>query len=453
MAGATAVNVATFTPGGGYGVAVNIPDSTASSGSGTVFIQLSCPSGLEWCAFGQGNQMSGANIMVMYAASSSNVTVSPRLGKGHFEPSFNSDAQVTLLQGSGIRSDGSMVANVRCDSCTTWSGGSMDVTSSSSNWIMAYKAGSSLDSTDQSANIDQHDTHDQFTLDLTTGTGGSSSNPFISSSDGNSNSNTASGSPTATDSSPTATGTSDPSQTDTNSSPTESDGVSSPLATSGSSSRPSNAPSSAGRIPVIVDPTRAGHGVLMCICFVLLFPLSALTIYLPFAQKVRFIHAPLQMISAILMIVGLALGVILGKRLDELDRYHQIVGYIVVGCLILFQPALGIAQHLYFHRTGGRSVMGIIHRWLGRCAIILGIVNGGLGFMMAGPVGKSPYVPNYAVIAYSVVAVIVFIIYVVVLVMSNIRAKKRSPDGEKYYRNNGFEMHPSSTSSPRANAE
>lgn len=59
--------------------------------------------------------MAGANIFIVYAdASGANVTLSPRLGKGNFQPSFNKDAQVFLLEGSGI-ADGKLTANVRCE--------------------------------------------------------------------------------------------------------------------------------------------------------------------------------------------------------------------------------------------------------------------------------------------------------------------------------------------------
>ena len=58
--------------------------------------------------------MSGANIFVVYADSTgSNVTLSPRLGKGHVQPSADNTAQVSLLDGSGI-ADGKMTANIRC---------------------------------------------------------------------------------------------------------------------------------------------------------------------------------------------------------------------------------------------------------------------------------------------------------------------------------------------------
>ena len=66
--------------------------------------------------------MAGANIFVIYPnQNGDNVTLSPRSGAGHFEPDFNSGAQVTLLGGSGI-SSGVMLANIKCKStvCTTF---------------------------------------------------------------------------------------------------------------------------------------------------------------------------------------------------------------------------------------------------------------------------------------------------------------------------------------------
>lgn len=65
---------------------------------------------------GMGSQvMMGASIFVMYADGAGNVTVSPRLGKGNFEPEVNPQAKVELLEGSGVVGN-MMVANVRCKS-------------------------------------------------------------------------------------------------------------------------------------------------------------------------------------------------------------------------------------------------------------------------------------------------------------------------------------------------
>jgi len=371
-------------------------------------------------------------MFIMYAADSTNVTVSPRLGTGQVQPQFDSSAQISVLEGTGIGSDGSLIANVRCDTCLSWTGGSMDPTDSSSNWIWGYKTGNAIDSTSTSANIQQHSYFSEFTLDLTKGTGGSSSNPFVQSSDSSSSSSGASASGSSAGATATATATASPTG-----------GVSAPLASSN--------PSSAGSSHALRDPNynvRVAHAVIMPLVFIIFFPVAALTIYLPYSNKVRYIHAPLQVLSLILMIVGFALGVKLATSRDETDKYHEIVGYIVVFSLILFQPALGLGQHLYFRRTGGRSPMGHFHRWLGRIIVALGVVNGGLGFMQSGPLG-SENEPHYAVILYSCVAGVIFLIYLSILFMSN-AAAGRSGSGsipeKKNRHRQGYEMYSSSPS-------
>lgn len=92
---------------------VNVPEAS-SSGTGSLFFQISGPSTLSWIGLGQGSQMRGAHIFMIYADSEgSNVTLSPRLGTGTREPESDATTNVTLLGGSGI-SNGVMTANVMC---------------------------------------------------------------------------------------------------------------------------------------------------------------------------------------------------------------------------------------------------------------------------------------------------------------------------------------------------
>lgn len=94
---------------------LNIPDATATSGSGDVYMQISAPTTYTWVALGQGSQMSGAQMFVLYTdASGSNVTLSPRLGTGHVQPQYNSGAQISILDGTGV-SNGVMTVNFRCE--------------------------------------------------------------------------------------------------------------------------------------------------------------------------------------------------------------------------------------------------------------------------------------------------------------------------------------------------
>lgn len=383
--------------------------------------------------------MAGSNMLIVYAASSTNVTVSPRLGAGEVEPQVNPNAVLTVLDGTGITSDGSMVANIRCDSCLTWSGGSMNPTDSSSSWIFAHKSGDALEATSTDAQIAQHDgSGSGFTLDLTQAVGGSSSNPFVAAVDP-SPSSPASQSASAPTTSATA-GNSPASTTQSNSATQPTGGVSNPLT--------STTPSSSGSSQTVADPNkqlRTAHAVIMPLVFLLLFPLAALTLYVPYNEKVRHIHAPLQGVSLIFTIAGMGLGISLGKKVGETHGYHQVIGYIVVAWMVLVQPALGLGQHLHFRRNGTRSPMGHGHRWLGRAFMVLGVVNGGLGFMQSGKVGTT-YVPDYSVIVYSVIAVLMFLLYVGVVVLMPVFSGRRNSSnllaGEKSRpRSEGYEMH------------
>jgi hypothetical protein len=74
---------------------------------------------VQWAALGQGSGMSGANMFIIYAsADGKNVTVSPRSGTGHVMPQLNSEAKITILEGTGI-TNGKMIANFKCRSYCT----------------------------------------------------------------------------------------------------------------------------------------------------------------------------------------------------------------------------------------------------------------------------------------------------------------------------------------------
>jgi hypothetical protein len=359
---------------GGYALSVNVPHSTANGESKEIYFQVQAPAGTAWVGFGQGSQMAGANMFLVYADGANNVTVSPRHGQGHFEPKFDPSAHITVLEGSGVQPDGSLIANVRCDTCLIWDGGSMNPNESSSKWIWAYKTGHSLGSTSMSQSISQHSEMGAFLLDLTLGQGGNSTNPFLQ--------------------------------------------VLTTQSTSGSAA--------ARSVGVGINArTRRSHAAIMSLIFVLLFPAAALTMYVPMAQRVRYIHAPLQTINLILLVAGLSTGSLLAHRGPGFDGYHQVIGFIISFSLLLFQPTLGIYQHLYFRKHNLRSATGSAHRWLGRSAIILGIVNGGLGFHTAGKVG-SENLPRWAITLYGTMAGVALSTYTFIVVYLWHRSRRTS---------------------------
>lgn len=369
-------------------------------------------------------------MLIVYAAGDgNNVTVSPRLGAGHFEPAVNQDAQVSVLEGTGILPDGTLVANIRCDTCLNWNGGSMDPTDASSRWIYAHKTGDALRVTGTDAELSQHNDDGGFSLDLTAAIGGSSTNPFVSSVEDSSSSAAPSASaiPSQTATIPALT------------TATMTGNVSNPLASSGPSST-----SSSERFSEPDKQIRVAHAVIMSLIFIGLFPLSALTVYLPYHEKVRHVHAPLQIISLLLMIVGLGTGIELARNLGVFSGYHQAFGYVIVAWLAIFQPALGLGQHLHFRKRGTRSPMGQTHRWLGRLFILLGIVNGGLGLKQSGSVGD-PHTPMWSVVAYAVLAAISFVFYTAIVCWSPATSKaavSNSLPGEKQRpRTQDYELH------------
>ncbi|KAH7042194.1 hypothetical protein B0J12DRAFT_702379 [Macrophomina phaseolina] len=241
--------------------ALNIPDSTANSGSGDVFFQITAPTSYSWVGLGQGRSMSGSHIFVMYtSADGNNVTVSPRLGTGHNMPQFDSNTQFTLLEGSGV-SNGQMTANVRCGNCQSWAGGSMDFTASSAIWIHASRSGSAMNTDDMSTAIQQHGgDYGSFDWDFSTAKGGSSGNPFasgnaisigetsISTQDGVPRPSSTGSGPGSSSGTSTSTGTQDcvPRPSSTGSGPGSSSGTSTSTGTRDCVSRPSSTGSGSG---------------------------------------------------------------------------------------------------------------------------------------------------------------------------------------------------------------
>lgn len=99
---------------------------------------------------------------------------------------------------------------------------------------------------------------------------------------------------------------------------------------------------------------------------------------------------------------------------------HTRLGTIVVALLGL-QPILGIVHHSQFKKTGKRGIFSHIHVWYGRALMLLGIINGGLGLRLA----KGP---KSWIIAYSVIAGVVSLLYVASIFLG---PKTKKPRHEK----------------------
>lgn len=145
----------------------------------------------------------------------------------------------------------------------------------------------------------------------------------------------------------------------------------------------------------IFNRKRNAHACMMSIVFLVLYPLGAISLHLPlppFLRKIRIVpsvHVPIQILGLAMMIGAMGLGIDIARELDFFSAgvsvpAHVVIGLLATSMIILIQPAMGILQHLHFRKTGRKSIFGYIHRWNGRVAIILGMINQGLGFQLVG---------------------------------------------------------------------
>ncbi|KLU84137.1 hypothetical protein MAPG_03182 [Magnaporthiopsis poae ATCC 64411] len=370
-------------PPNGKGVcySIGVPKSSASSGSGTLYMQIRAPSTFSWVALGTGSGMPNANIFLMYQDGNGNVTVSPRQGTRYTPPELDTSstaARLELLAGSGISADGSsMTANIACTNCQSWSGGSMSLADTQTKWVGAWAGGKSLSTKDKNARISIHDDTTVFTLDLSKAATQSEGNPFLDAGSGpgtGNNNNGGSG------------------------------------GGSGDVSFESTGPSK----------MLIAHGLIMALLFVVLFPLASMA--MPLFGKWK-LHGGIQTFNFILMWIGFALGVVMAKQFGMLFKdTHTTLGTVVV-CLLILQPFLGYAHHMHYVKHQRRGLVSYVHIFWGQSLMVIGVVNGGLGLQAMSADSK-------LIIAYAVVTAVVFALYIAVKVFTIFRARRSQP-GDK----------------------
>jgi hypothetical protein len=218
--------------------------------------------------------MAGSNIFLVYRDGEGNVTLSPRLGKGYDMPTLDTSstaARLTLLEGSGVDSDGAFTANIACSNCHTWDGGEMSLSSTAAGWIGAWRAGDPVGTADASSRIAPHDAHSRFQVDLTRTTIDSDSNPFIArnaAEDGGSDSGSGSN--------------------------------------SGSDFGSGIVEAGSDKSTILV-----AHGIILALVMAVLYPTGSLL--MPLVKK-WWAHAAWQGISFFLMWVGFALGIVIARE-------------------------------------------------------------------------------------------------------------------------------------------
>jgi hypothetical protein len=169
------------------------------------------------------------------------------------------------------------------------------------------------------------------------------------------------------------------------------------------------------------------HGVLAALAFVIFFPVGAILIRLGSFRGVWLVHGITQLFAYVTYIVAFGLGIWMVRDfpVDLLDSYHPIIG-ITVFVLLFFQPILGYIHHLQFKKYSRRTVWSYGHLWLGRVVVTLGIINGGLGMLLASnaPAFLSFRPSKGQIVAYGVVAGNVWLLWVATAIVGEQRRSR-----------------------------
>jgi hypothetical protein len=171
------------------------------------------------------------------------------------------------------------------------------------------------------------------------------------------------------------------------------------------------------------------HGVLAALAFVLLFPVGSILIRVSRFRGIWLVHGIFQLFAYIVYIVAFGLGVWMVNNIpyNLLNNYHPIIGIILLA-LLFFQPVLGYIHHVQYKKYSRRTIWSYGHLWLGRIVITLGMINGGLGMLLASdaPAFLSFRPTRAQIIAYGVIAGIMWLLWMAAVVVGEMR-RARTP--------------------------
>ncbi|MCJ1418914.1 hypothetical protein MMC32_005265 [Xylographa parallela] len=248
------------------------------------------------------------------------ITFSPRLASKHNEPSYSSSINVSLLEGSGLI-NGSYVVKARCQNCSTWSGGSLNLQSASEPWIYAKGPSNSFRGDSPTDSIQRHVEYGRFTMNMIQAYGAAAVPTNVST-----NSGAAEVGPPSSDN----------------------------------------------------DYTAIAHAVFTCIAFVIMMPLGV--IFLRILERVRW-HWINELLALLVAFIGLVIGIYLSTTYNKSKSFnsaHQLIGILVILALFL-QAWLGWHHHQVYKRIKRTTPYAPVHRFFGCFLILAGLANGAVG--------------------------------------------------------------------------
>lgn len=327
--------------GSDFVFALNVVDNA------DMYFHLSGPSAYSWLAVGIGEEMDNALMLIVHKGDSDrdSLTLSPRVAfDGTSEPTYYPAIRCEQLAAqSGQRSDdqgadGSVSINAVCHNASAWDGGSLDLRSSSQSFMFAFGPKHDLRSDSLLAPLLRHEQYGNFEMDMTKATSTAGSGGSVPAPDA-------------------------PDGTYVQANAFHADDV----ASDG-------------------DKTSIIHGVVMCVAYILLYPLGALLLRLVKRVPVR-VHWICQSVASVLVVVGFGLGIAASQeynRSRDYDDPHQIIGIVLLVALVV-QLALGAVHHVIFKwkSKSKKTVLSRFHLVIGPLIILLAMVNGGLGLNLA----------------------------------------------------------------------
>ncbi|KAL3458633.1 hypothetical protein BJX64DRAFT_220756 [Aspergillus heterothallicus] len=303
-------------------------------------MQVTRSSALGWTAVGTGSMMAGSLMFIIYGDPFSEhklpPTVSIRTIDGHHQPHILSsadkgEADLHLVEAAWIPGtaggDDVFIAKaaIVCYSCGKWPGMPISAKTESQPWIWAWNNQQAFDDYSEDVHLKVHPYHatddgwGRFYVDMARSIDKTDSKPLPP-----------------------------------------------PI-------RPGFAELGASEIPggwSWMDSIVHVHGWVMAAAFLVVFPVGVIAMRLGSPKAFQF-HWILQILGSVLLLVGVAIGLI---RAHKIDSFHHWIGISVAICSVA-QIILGWRHHVLFVQIRRRQWASYGHIWLGRVFLLLGWTN------------------------------------------------------------------------------
>lgn len=329
-------------------------------------------SALGWTAIGPGGVMKGSLMFIVYGdpLSHEEPILSIRTATDHHQPTLLMKSD--MASGMDIRAirsswlpdashdndprDASYIARISvvCYSCHLWAGTAISAQSKSQPWIWAWHAKQKFDVFSFDSHLEMHKHHagaggwGNFYLDMSQSISTARFPPSLPP-------------------------------------------IRPKIATLGASDTPISF--SGSIIKMTVGPGSYFHGIVLATAFLLLFPAGVIGLRAGSPNSFSY-HWVIQLCASILLLLGLGLGLLKGRKINTI---HQWVG-IVLASTIGFQGFLGWWHHRRFVRLHQRTWVSHVHIWFGRLVVVAGWGNVVSGLLLRGHKKNSAMVAIVAVV-------------------------------------------------------